>query len=174
MTEVPTLTTERFTMRPAQAGDEHALFPAYSDPGHMRYWSRAPFADVESFREYLFDPNSGGRTWIPVPHGGGDPVMTVYAGARLEGVFEIGYMILPNMQRQGIARECVSALVTHLFRSEGAHRLFADIDPRNTASNRLVRSLGFTREAHLRDAMKTHIGWCDTWLWGLLEDEWPH
>ncbi len=40
--------------------------------------------------------------------------------------------------------------------------------------SRLLQSLGFTREAHLRKAMKTHIGWCDTWLWGLLADEWPH
>ena len=100
-------------------------------------------------------------------------VLRVVASPEGKEVAEIGYIVVPGNERQGIARECVSALVTHLFRAEGVHRIFADVDPRNTASNRLMQSLGFTREAHLRHAMKTHIGWCDTWLWGLLEDEWP-
>ena len=47
--------------------------------------------------------------------------------------------------------------------------LAADVEPN---AYRLLQRLGFTREAHLRSAMKTHIGWCDTWLWGLLADEW--
>jgi len=171
--ETPTLCTPRFTLRPLQRGDEQALFTAMSDPALMRYWSRGPFTDIEEFRAYPFEREWDGRTWVAVPRGGGDPVLRVVASPEGKEVAEIGYIVVPGNERQGIARECVSALVTHLFRAEGVHRIFADVDPRNTASNRLMQWLGFTREAHLRHAMKTHIGWCDTWLWGLLEDEWP-
>lgn len=173
----PTLTTARFTLRPLAAGDEHALFAAFSDPATMRYWSRGPFADKAEFAAWLLDRTWDGRTWVAVPHdgpnAGSDPVARLVAGESREGVVEIGYLVLPDHARQGIAGECVAALLTQLFRAEGYIRVFADTDPRNIASNRLLQSLGFTREAHLRSAMKTHIGWCDTWLWGLLADEWP-
>lgn len=107
------------------------------------------------------------------PHGGGPPVFRLFASERSTAVAELGYIMVPGNEGQGIARECLAALITHLFREEGYHRVFGDVDPRNTPSARLLLSLGFTREAHLRDAMKTHIGWCDTWLFGLLCDEWP-
>jgi [ribosomal protein S5]-alanine N-acetyltransferase len=173
---VPTLTTPRFIMRALQPGDENALFTGFSDPATMQYWSRGPFTDLDTFRTFLLARNSDGgdksRIWIVVPRSGGDPVAHLGKFERGEGVTEFGYMVLPGHTRLGIARECSEALITHLFREESYARIFADTDPRNLASNRLLQSLGFTREAHLRSAMKTHIGWCDTWLWGMLADEW--
>jgi RimJ/RimL family protein N-acetyltransferase len=168
----PVLSTPRFTLRPVQQGDETALFPGFSDPATMHYWSRGPFADVDTFRDWLLDREWGGRTWVAVD-GAGDVVARLVASEQRRRVAEIGYLVLPVHARQGIARECVAALVTHLFRGENYRRIFADTDPRNLASNRLLEALGFTREAHLRSAMETHIGWCDTLLWGLLDDEWP-
>ncbi len=173
MTATPTLTTPRFTCRPLQSGDEDAFWPAFSSETHMRYWSCAPFTNKAKFREYLFDTDWGGRTWIAEPREGGAPVFRMVASSPHDQVAEIGYIIVPGHTGQGIARECVSALITHLFCEEGFVRIFADVDPRNTPSSRMLAALGFTREAHLRSAMKTHIGWCDTWYWGLLADEWP-
>lgn len=177
----PTLTTPRFTCRPLREGDESALWPAFSNKDQMRYWSRGPFDDRGEFRDYLFDSSGewGGRTWICEPHangnqGGGAPVFRMVASSNVEQVAEIGYILLPGNERQGIARECVTALITHLFRVEGFHRVFADVDPRNRRSNALLERLGFTREGHVRHALKTHNGWTDTYLWGLLADEWPH
>ena len=171
--EVPQLLTERFRCRSLKDGDEDALWDAFSHDETMRFWGRGAFADRAEFREYLFGTSWKGRTWIAEPLVGGEAVFRMVASAAEVQVSEIGYILAPRHQGQGIARECVTALITHLFRTEDVHRIFADIDPRNRPSNRLVESLGFTREAHLREAMKTHIGWCDTWLWGLLADEWP-
>ncbi len=174
MLAIPTLATPRFTLRAVEEGDAPALFPAFTDAEAMRYWGCAPFTDLDLFREWLIGTGWGGRTWIAVPQGGGDPVARLVAKDQHPGVVEIGYIVLPSHVRQGIAAECVAWLITHLFRTEGYRRVFADTDPRNIASNRLLQSLGFTREAHLRSAMNTHIGWCDTLLWGLLSDEWPY
>ena len=172
MADTPTLTTPRFTCRPLQRGDEAAMWPAFSSRDHMRYWSRGPFDDRSELREYLFSDAWGGRTWIAEPHAGGTPVFRMVANSTVEQVAEIGYIMVPGNEGRGVARECLGALITHLFRVEGYRRLFADVDPRNVRSNRLLERLGFTREGHLRQTMETHIGWCDTWLWGLLADEW--
>ena len=172
MTATPTLTTPRFVCRPLKQGDERAMWPAFSSEDHMRYWSRGAFEDKAEFSDYLHDDSWGGRTWICAPKDGGAPVFRMVASSDTEQVAEIGYIMVPGNEGRGIARECLTALITHLFREEGYHRIFADVDPRNHRSNRLLERLGFTREAHLRQAMKTHIGWADTWLWGLLAEEW--
>ena len=174
MTEpsTPIITTARFTCRPLETGDDSAFWPAFSNDDAMRYWTRGPFEDRGELRDYLFDEDWGGRTWIAAPHDGGAPVFRMVATPKVEQVAEIGYIMVPGNEGKGIARECVSGLITHLFRKEGFHRLFADVDPRNQRSNHLLERLGFTKEAHLRHAMKTHIGWTDSWLWGLLAEEW--
>jgi len=64
------------------------------------------------------------------------------------------------------------SFVKHLFEAEGHHRVTANTDPRNGPSNALLRKLGFRQEAHLRESIKTHIGWCDEYWWGLLAREW--
>lgn len=173
MIDTPVLTTPRFFCRPAREDDVEAFWPAFSDEMHMRYWSRAPFESRQELANYLFAPYVG-RTWMAEPRDGGPPVLRLFASEPHDCVSEIGYIVVPGHAGEGIARECVAALLTQLFVEEGYHRVFADVDPRNTPSNRLLASLGFVREAHLRDAIKTHIGWCDTWLWGLLHDEWQH
>ena len=54
-----------------------------------------------------------------------------------------------HYQRKGYAREALRAVVDHAFRL-GAHRVYAECDPRNEASWRLWESAGFRREAHFR------------------------
>jgi RimJ/RimL family protein N-acetyltransferase len=71
----------------------------------------------------------------------------------------------------GIARAAVSGLITCLF-ARGQRRVFADTDPENIGSNRLLESLGFTLEGRLRGEWETHIGVRDTFIWGLLAEEW--
>ena len=167
-----TLTTTRFTCRPLREGDEDAFFPAFSNEQKMLYWSCGPFTDRAAFREYFFDEKWRNQVRIAEPREGGAPVFYMSYSTLREQVAEIGYMLIPGNEGQGIARECVSAMITQLFGEDGFHRIHADVDPRNTPSARLLLNLGFTREAHLRDAMMTHIGWCDSWLFGLLCDEW--
>ena len=48
----------------------------------------------------------------------------------------------------------------------------ADTDPENDASNALLKDLGFTLEGRLRGEWETHIGVRDSFIWGLLAEEW--
>lgn len=169
-----TFESERLTMRYTREDDSEALFEAYGDVELMRYWSSAPHATVEETRAYL-TPRIGKddwRGWTILRKSDDRIVGTLAAGDRRSGVTEIGYMLMRSAWGQGYAREAVARLIDLLVREEGKRRVFADTDPDNDPSNRLLESLGFQREGLLRGEWETHIGVRDTVAWGLLAEEW--
>ena len=168
----PILKTERFTMRPLVSSDTGALFPTLSDPENCRFMLRAAFQSEEELADWLCDPSWNGRTWVAVADKTDELVARIVAVPIAEHVSEIGYITVVGRTGAGIASECAGRLVQYLFEEEGHHRLTADTDPRNEPSNAVLRKLGFTREGHLRKSVKTHMGWCDEYLWGLLASEW--
>lgn len=172
MADVPTLQTPRFTLRQLGEEDVAPLYPTFADDEAMRWWSRPPFASEAELAGWLLDPAWDGRSWAAVPNEGGPALGRFMAAPRGDGVSEIGYLVVKDRQGEGIARECLSALITHLFAAENHRRLYADVDPDNAASNRLVESLGFTLEGRLRASWHTHIGVRDALIWALLREEW--
>jgi RimJ/RimL family protein N-acetyltransferase len=63
---------------------------------------------------------------------------------------EIGFAFAPAARGQGYAVEAVGAMVEYLF-ARGRHRLIAQTDMRNLATQRLLEKLRFRREAvHLQ------------------------
>ena len=174
MPATPPLETARLVLRPVERGDAAAFFPAFSDPEHMRYWSRAPFADEGELADYLTDEEWGGRTWIATLRAGGEPVTRIVASTADDPqVSEVGFIARPGHARQGYTAEALAAVLTQLFAGEGQRRVWADVDPDNAGSNALLKRMGFTCEGRLRAAWETHIGVRDSLVWGLLAAEWP-
>lgn len=172
MTETPTLETPRFILRPMAPEDVAALFPTFADEDAMRWWARAKFESEAELAEWLLDPGWTGRSWAAVPKAGGPAVARFIAKTAEREIAEIGYLVALGHQGQGIAREGLAAVIDLMF-AEGHRKVFADVDPDNAASNRVVEALGFTLEATLRANWHTHIGTRDSLIWGLLKDEWP-
>lgn len=85
---------------------------------------------------------------------------------------ELGYCIGRPHWGQGIAREAVARLVDYAFGELGLRRLDARVDPRNGASGRLLRRLGFTHEGCLRQRQYLKGELVDVDLFGLLRPEW--
>ena len=166
----PVLHTARLTLRPLVSDDAEALFPTMADAQTMRWWSRAPFDSVDDLRAYVTPSSVDRRSWA-VTRKDDRMLGFVSAGLRRPGVSEIGYLFARETWGQGVAREALAALLTQLF-GEGMRRVFADIDPDNAPSIRLVERLGFTLEGRLRAEWETHIGVRDTVIYGLLRDEW--
>ena len=89
---------------------------------------------------------------------------------------EMGFIINRRYQRKGYAIEGLSAAVQNAFR-EGAHRVYAECDPRNAASWKLLERAGFRREAHFRQNIwfrKDDRGnpvWKDTFVYAILEQD---
>ena len=170
----PVLRTARFVLRPLARGDAPALFPSFADPEVMRWWSRGPFTSEQELADWLV-PESGwdeGRSWAVAETESGAAIARLAAIDRGDGITELGYLVARDRQGEGIAREALSALIAHLFGTEHRRRLYADTDPENAASNRLLERLGFTLEGRLREQWTTHIGRRDSLFWGLLHREW--
>lgn len=172
MKDVPNLTTPRLRLRARTADDADALFPSYADDALMTYWSHAPHTAVEQTRARFAEPFAEWRAWAITLSGVDTAIGFVAIGEKRENVAELGYMLARPHWGGGLAREAVAAVLDQVFRVERQRRVFADTDPDNATSNGLLKSLGFTLEGRLRAEWETHLGVRDTYLWGLLADEW--
>lgn len=97
----------------------------------------------------------------------------VYIGKRDFAAMEIGYVFNRDYWGQGYAAESCRAIIGRAF-ANGVHRIYAECDPHNERSWRLLEALGFLREAHLRknvyfwkDANNQPI-WKDTYVYAKL------
>jgi ribosomal-protein-alanine N-acetyltransferase len=172
--DIPVLETERLHLRPLEFADADALFPALSSEENMRYWSRGPIESVEKVREYIrwnvdgadvecfaltkLEATSDAMGWVILMHKG-------------EGQAEVGYILRPDAQGQGFAREAGHALMRHALETRKLRRVFADVDPDNQGSIKLLENLGMSREGHLRATWETHIGVRDSYIYGRLASD---
>lgn len=176
---LPRLAGRRVTLRGFRQDDADALFALHSDPQAMRYWSFAPWTDRSQVHGYLArgiaarDPERM-LCWV-ITQAGDDTLAgtaTLFDINREQGRAEIGYALHPAYWGRGLATEAVGLVLGHAFDTLGLRRVEADIDPRNTASCRLVERHGFVREGLLRE--RWHVGGeaCDSVVYGLLAREW--
>jgi aminoglycoside 6'-N-acetyltransferase len=85
---------------------------------------------------------------------------------------ELGYTVAPAHQGRGYATEAARALLGYLFGALGKHRVTAYCDPRNAASERVLRRLGMRREGHLVESTWMKGEWTDDLVYALLDWEW--
>jgi len=93
----------------------------------------------------------------------------------VRGVFKsayLSYYVHARHARRGLMKEGVSRVVSLAFRKHGLHRLEANIQPGNTASRRLVKSLGFVREGFSRNYLKVDGRWQDHERWAATSETW--
>ena len=90
------------------------------------------------------------------------------ASARIE----LGYVLGRAHWRQGYAREALEAVCGQAFGTLGVRRIEAEVQPDNTASNALLRAMGFAHEGTLRQRWVAKHRAYDTHIYGLLAAEW--
>lgn len=106
----------------------------------------------------------------------GRVIGNLYCGNRDFCAKEVGYIINRDEQRRGYACEALTALTDFLFQ-HGTHRVYAECDPRNECSWRLLEKAGFQREAHFRQNLffeRDENGrpkWKDTFVYARLNPE---
>lgn len=62
-----------------------------------------------------------------------------------EGRVEVGYGVVPSRQGRGYASEATAALSSFALSLDGVHTVYADIEPTNPASARVLEKAGFSR-----------------------------
>jgi RimJ/RimL family protein N-acetyltransferase len=173
--------TERLVLRPFAEGDLDSLCDLQSRPEVARYlyWSPRTRSESErSLQEKIACRGieaEGNILNLAVVRSAGGPVigdlMVRYASAAHQQA-EIGYVFHPDAQGQGLATEAMRLVVDRAFAGLGLHRVYGQIDARNTASARVLERLGMRREAHLVQNEWVKGEWTDEVIYGVLVDEW--
>ena len=106
----------------------------------------------------------------------GKMIGNVYLGKRDFDSLEIGYVFNEDYWNKGYAKESCKKLMEEAFQN-GVHRIYAECDPMNENSWKLLENLGFEREAHFKknvyfweDEQNQPI-WKDTYVYAMLAGE---
>jgi len=142
------LKTSRLVIRPFLPEDGVDLYAYLSDGETVRYEPYPPFSRQEAFTEAARraeDPDF----WAVCLAETGRLIGNLYFAARPYGNWELGYVFSSSYWRQGFATEAVKALLTRAFAGTEVHRVYAECNPENTASWKLLERVGFRREGCL-------------------------
>jgi len=175
--EIPLLHGKRVHLRALEEGDVDAIFTLFSDPEAMRYWSFPAYTERAQAVEHLQRHTARIEDGSVVAWGiaRNTEVIGTIALHKLDfeqGRCELGYMLGRPYWGQGYASEAIPLAIDHAFNTIDLRRLEADIDPRNTASQKLLERLGFQQEGYLRERWVVEGEISDSALFGLLRWEW--
>lgn len=72
---------------------------------------------------------------------------------------EVGIVVVPEQQRQGLATEALRLLAQYVSAHLGIHQLYALVPECNTASVALFSRCGYKKTAILQEWLNTPAGW---------------
>lgn len=167
--------TERLILRRYQEKDLQDLFAYLSDAKVVEYEPYKPMTLEEAKENLQWRIETDEMIAIELK-GSHKMIGNVYLGKREFESLEMGYVLNRNFWGQGYASESCRALIQQAF-SQGIHRIYAECDPRNRNSWKLLEALGFQREAHFRKNVyfwKDESGkgiWKDTYVYAKLNTD---
>jgi len=152
--------TERLLLRRPQMHDLDAMFEIMSNPAAMRYWSTLPHEGLDITRPWL-------ERMIARTEAGGEDFLIELDGRVIGNVGagrlpDFGFIIHPDFWGRGFASEASSAFIAHAFTKTTATELLADVDPRNTASLKVLAKLGFAETGRAERTFLLGDEWCDS------------
>lgn len=139
--------TERLILRRYRAEDLSDLWEYLSDPEVVKYEPYRPMSAEEAKENLQW--RIGTAEMIAVELKSSHKMIgNIYMGKREFDALEMGYVLNRAYWGNGYASEGCEALIRQAF-AAGVHRIYAECDPGNARSWRLLEALGFRREAHL-------------------------
>ena len=172
---MPEIRTKRLLLRPFRESDDDDLFEFLSQLEDDEF-EGYPGITYEKGREHLAYRLESEEFFAIELTETGKVIGNIYCGNRDFAAREVGYIINRHYQQKGYAAEALSEVIAQAFR-EGAHRVYAECDPRNVPSWKLLEKVGFRREAHLkqniwfrRDENGAPV-WKDTLIYAILKND---
>jgi RimJ/RimL family protein N-acetyltransferase len=169
--------TMRLAIRRFRPDDWQDLYEYLSQPKTVYYEPYEPFSQEQAKQEAV--RRSADESFYAVClKESGKVIGNIYLAKRDFDAWEIGFVFNAKFQGKGYAAEAAAALLDKLFSRPGAHRVFAECNPENERSWKLLERLRFRREGHVRqniyfkrDAENNPL-WQDTYMYGILDSEW--
>ncbi len=175
----PTLETARLRLRPFQDSDEDELFALHSSADVLRYWDAPPWNErvraeqfIAACRQMAAD-GTGVRLAVDRVSDG-----AFIGWCSLKGwnpdyrSASLGYCFNAAAWGHGYATEAAHVLLRWAFSTLEINRVQAETDTRNLASARVLEKLGFVREGTLRENCVVNGEVSDSWVYGLIRQDW--
>lgn len=171
----PVINTHNLTLREIVIGDIEEIFTILSNIDLLKYFGKLPFKDISEAREKIIQTadaftNKEGIRWGITTSDSDKLIGTagIWRIDRLHKRGEIGYELLPDHWGKGIMKKALSAIIDFGFKKMNFHSLEANTDPRNIASNKLLESLGFCKEGHIKESFFFNGQFFDTAIYSKL------
>jgi RimJ/RimL family protein N-acetyltransferase len=151
--------TDRLVLRRARLDDVRAMHAIMSNPVAMRYWSTPPHAELAETERWvasMVEEAPASRDDFIVTFN--DQLIGKMGAWRLP---EFGFLFDPAFWGRGLAREALDAFVERRRRL-GSIELTADVDPRNSASLRLLEGAGFLETGRAAGTWRVGEELCDS------------
>lgn len=160
------LQTERLILQPLEVAHADKLYRGLSDTTLYKFIPHDPLslnALTERYQRILRGPRDNNvelwRNWAvclgntgTVVGDGDDYIGMIETSIFPSDYAYLAYFMFASHQRQGYAHEACAAVLKHVRETYPIKRVVAEMDVRNTASWRLVESLGFIRIGHKLNA----------------------
>ena len=170
--------TERLLLRDFREDDYDSIHAYATDPEVVRYMTWGP--NTPEVTRMVLDRNlERQRAW---------PRQELHLAVELKmsgdmiGVISLheahtensafGYCYARAHWGKGYGTEAARALAEVAFTHLGHHRIWATCDARNHGSYGIMEKVGMRREGHLIGDTLAHDGWRDSYVYGLLAEEW--
>ena len=176
---LPTIKTQRLSLRLIRAEDVDDFYAVYSNQEVMRYWSTPPLANREAASKLIKEIHKDIERHEILKWG-----IALRADDKLIGSVTLFHMDLTHKRAElgyalgrahwghGYMQETLKAVFNYAFNVLNLHRIEADVDPRNDASVRTLERLGFQREGYLRERWQVNGEIQDAFFFGLLRQDW--
>lgn len=170
---IPTLQTDRLTLRPLTSDDALDLFAIYGDNQTMQFMPSRPHETVEQTRQ-MIEYHIGlqdSQHWVICLKDQSKAIGHIYylGQVRVPGM---GYILHRDYWGQGIVPETCEVLLDHGFTILNCDRVELWIDETNTASQRVAQKLGFKPKARFAHKYNHETHPHFVLVWGILAQEW--
>ncbi|MGN0630768.1 MAG: GNAT family N-acetyltransferase [Ruminococcus sp.] len=166
------LETNRLILRRYSADDLNDLFEYLSDDEAVKFepYKAMSLEETKDNLKWRIETDEMIAVELKENH---KMIGSIYLGKRDFNSLEIGYVFNRAFWGKGYAKESCAAIIRYSFQN-GIHRIFAECDPDNVNSWKLLESIGFEKEAHLKQNVffwndsEGNPVWKDTFIYAML------
>ena len=170
------LETDRLLLRRVNINDVNEVLELRGNPETMKFIPRPLAKSKEDALEHIAMieekiVNNIGINWA----------ITLKHNPKLIGIIghykiqpenyraEIGYMVLPEYHGKGFVTEAIKVVVKYGFEHMQLHSIEAIIDPKNKASETVLKKNDFLKEAHILENIFYNGKFLDTVIYSILK-----
>lgn len=174
----PTFTTNRLLFRQLQLEDAQGIYQLFSDPEAMKLDGGQTLGNIyeaQQFIQHYSQPPSQTDfiRWAVTSKN----QRTFYGTAGFHNwdrdaqTAEIGGECRRQFWNKGIATEAYQALISFGFNAMNLNRIYAYVNPKNSAAKKILEKAPFRKEGYLRQAKKWGGRFVDIEVYGLLKSD---